>query len=64
MTPEERFDLITDIFAAAYLRIRMEDIRAQMDAEAAANHADKPAIRSESSLELLRKSSPDGGGKR
>lgn len=27
MTPEERFDLLTDIFAEAYLRIRMEDTR-------------------------------------
>jgi hypothetical protein len=57
MTPEERFDLLTDIFAAAYLRIRMEDIRARMDAEAAENHADKSAIHSESSLEGLLSSS-------
>jgi hypothetical protein len=63
MTEEERFDLIADIFAAAYLRIRMEDIRARMDAEAAENHADKSAIHSQSSLELLRGSSPDGGRK-
>jgi hypothetical protein len=63
MTEEERFDLIADIFAAAYLRICMEDIRARMDAEAAENHADKSAIHSESSLELLRGSSPNGGRK-
>lgn len=63
MTPEERFDLITDIFAAAYLRIRMEDIRAQMDAEAAGSESDKSAIYSESSLDVLRGSSPDGGEK-
>lgn len=63
MTPQERFDALTDIFAAAYLRIRMEDIRAEMDAEAIGNEADKSAIRSQSSLEVLRGSSPDGGGK-
>ncbi len=27
MTPDERFDLIADIFAEAYLRIRMEDMK-------------------------------------
>lgn len=64
MTPEQRFELITDIFAAAYLRIRLEGIRAQMDAEATGNEVDKSAIYSESSLDVLRGSSPDGGGKR
>jgi len=31
MTPEERFDLISDILAAAYLRIRMDVIQKEMD---------------------------------
>lgn len=30
MTPEERFDLVADIFAEAYLRIRMEDIKREL----------------------------------
>lgn len=30
MTEDERFDLLTDIFAEAYLRIRMEDIQKEL----------------------------------
>lgn len=60
MNPEERFELVTDIFAEAFVEIRLAESIAQMQAETAVYEVNKSAEHSQTCLEVFANHSPDG----